>query len=498
MAMGQAVLTESLASADAAAVRKRLDHSITALSRMVAEGSFDAEAETCGFEIELDLVDPLGRPRQVNAVVLAAMDRRDFQSELSQFNIELNLLPRPIRGAVLSGLDDEIAATLEAASAVAQTIGARVIAIGTLPSLHAEDLTVGHFSANTRYPLLDAEMAAARGRQVHLDIAGREHLRTYTDGIGVQAAATSLQVHVRVAPRDFARYYNAAQAIAPAQIAAGGNSPFLLGKRLWHETRIPLIEQSLDVRAAGATDELPRATIGDDWAHSAVDVLAENVRRFAPLLPVLDASDPLDELAAGQTPSLHDLRLHNGTIWRWNRPVYDVQHEHPHLRIENRVLPSGPTATDMVANAAFFLGLVRSVADLEPAIDTRLPFHLVADDLHHAARFGLDACLHWPRRSAPIIHDARHLVLATLLPLAATGLDAWGVDPCDRDRYLGVIEARVATRRTGSDWQTATVHALESAGASRELALREMVRRYVENAQTREPVHTWPLEVASG
>jgi hypothetical protein len=490
--MGEAVRVDPLARVDALAVRRRLHRSIAALSRMVADGLFDTEAETCGFEVELDLVDPLGRPRQVNAPVLAAMDRRDFQTELSQFNIELNVLPRPIRGAVLSQLDDEVTATLVAATAVAQTCGARVIAIGTLPSLHAEDLTFSHFSANTRYPVLDAAMAALRGREVHLDITGREHLRTDTDGIGVQAAATSLQVHVRVAPRDFARFYNAAQAIAPAQVAAGGNSPFLLGRRLWHETRIPLVEQSLDIRPAGARgSEPPRVTIGDGWARSAVDLLADNVRRFAPLLPVLDPDDPLDELSAGRVPSLHDLRLHNGTIWRWNRPVYDVQHDHPHLRIENRVLPSGPTAVDMVANAAFFLGLVRSIADLTSPITTGFPLHLVADGLQEAAQHGLDGSLPWPTANGPGMVGARRLILATLLPLAATGLDAWGVDARDRDRYLGVVEQRVAGHQTGSDWQTGTVDALEAEGATREAALREMVRRYVEEAGSQQPVHAW-------
>lgn len=492
--MGEAVRADPAAQPDAVAIRKRLDRSIVALSHMVADGLFDTEAETCGFEIELDLVDPLGRPRQINAPVLAAMDRRDFQTELSQFNIELNLLPRPIRGAVLRQLDDEVAATLAAATAVAQTRGARVIAIGILPSLHAEDLTPLYLSANPRYPLLDAAMASVRRHPVHLDIAGREHLRTDTEGIAVQAAATSLQIHVRAAPADFARFYNAAQAVVPAQVAAGGNSPYLLGRRLWHETRIPLIEQSLDIRAEGAAaSEPPRVWIGDDWAHSALDVLTENVRRFAPLLPVLDTGDPLEELAAGQVPSLHELRLHNGTIWRWNRPVYDVQHDHPHLRIENRVLPSGPTVIDMVANVAFFLGLVRAVADLTTPVATTLPFHVVADDLQQAARLGLDASLHWPGPNGLVTHDARGLILSTLLPLAAAGLDAWAVEPSDRDRYLGVIEARVAARRTGSDWQTAAVEGLERAGVTRESALREMVCRYVEHADSREPVHSWPV-----
>ncbi|MGZ4591598.1 MAG: hypothetical protein ACXV2I_12515 [Actinomycetes bacterium] len=474
---------------DVAAVRDRLERSVVALTCMVADGLFDSEADSCGFEIELDLVDPLGRPRHVNDPVLAAMDRRDFQTELAQFNIELNLLPRPIHGTVLSQLDDELAATFAAVTSVAQRWGARVVAIGTLPSVHAGDLTSGHLSANPRYPLLDTAMAAVRSHQIHLDIAGREHLRADTDSIAVQAAATSLQVHVRVVPDDFARFYNA------AQVAAGGNSPYLLGRRLWHESRIPLIEQSLDIRATAAagSDEPPRAWIGDDWAHTAVDVLADNVRRFAPLLPVVDPCDPLEELAEGRVPSLHDLRLHNGTIWRWNRPVYDVQHDHPHLRIENRVLPSGPTATDMAANAAFFLGLVRAVADLARPIASTLPFPLVVGDLQAAARSGLDASLHWPGANRPGVHDARRLILRTLLPLAAAGLDAWSVEPADRDRYLQIIEARVASRRTGTDWQTATVDALEERGATRESALFEVVRRYVEHAEAREPVHTWPL-----
>jgi gamma-glutamyl:cysteine ligase YbdK (ATP-grasp superfamily) len=493
--MGEALGLVADAQVDAAAIQKRLDRSIEALSRMVTDGSFDSEAETCGFEIELDLVDPLGRPRHVNEPVLAAMDRHDFQTELSEFNIEFNLAPRPIRGAILSQLDGELAATFAAVTSVAQTCGARIIAIGTLPSLHAEDLTSGHLSPNPRYPLLDAAMAAVRRHPVHLDIAGREHLQMDTDSIAVQAAATSLQVHVRVAPDDFARFYNAAQAIAPAQVAVGGNSPYLLGKRLWHETRIPLIEQSLDICATGAVrrDEPPRVWIGDNWARSAVDVLADNVRRFAPLLPVLEPGDPLEQLASGHVPTLHELRLHNGTVWRWNRPVYDVQHGHPHLRIENRILPSGPTATDMVANAAFFLGLVRAVAELAPSVATVLPFHLVAGDLTEAARLGLDASLHWPGQNGPVAHDARQLILSTLLPLAAIGLDTWAVEPSDRDRYLGVIEQRVVMRRTGADWQTASVDALEGGGATRESALREMVRRYVEHADSREPVHSWPL-----
>lgn len=490
--MGETVRPD-LAPADELAVRRRLERSITALALMVEGGAFDTEADTCGLEVELDLVDPLGRPRHVNAAVLTALGRADVQAELGSFNIELNLASRPTHGRVLSRLDEELAATLDAATAVAQGHGARAVSVGILPTLHASDLTASHLSTNPRYPYLDAKMAALRARAVQLDINGREHLQLETDSIAVESAATSLQVHVRAAPEAYARYFNAAQAVSPALVAAAANSPYLLGRRLWQETRIPLMEQSLDTRASRSAAEPPRVWAGDSWARTPVDVLADNVRRYSPLLPLLDAEDPLAELEAGRVPALHELRLHNGSIWRWNRPVYDVQHGHPHLRIESRVMPSGPTATDMVANAALFLGLVRAVADHDAPVETTLDFELVAQDLQSAALLGLEARLRWPGRSGVEAHDARRLLVETLVPLAAAGLDAWGADRDDAQHYLGVIEARVSSGWTGAAWQTATVEDLERHGADRESALREMVRRYAENARTHEPVHLWPV-----
>ena len=491
--MGERVQVPPGLAATPGEVQARLDRSVEALRRMVAEGFFDTTADTCGLEVELDLIDPLGHPRQVNDAVLEALARSDFQAELARFNIELNVAARPVRGGVLRGLEDELAAVLDEVSATAAPLGARVISVGILPTLHAEDLTARYLSSNPRYPVLDMAMAERRGHPVVVEIRGRERLELQTDSIAVQSAATRLQVHLRVSPADFPRFYNAAQVVAPAQVAAGANSPYLLGRQLWHETRIGLIEQSLDIRGASApADEPPRTWAGDRWATSVVDLMADNVRLFAPLLGVVDAEDPLAQLDAGQVPSLHELRLHNGTVWRWNRPVYDVQHGHPQLRIENRVLPSGPTAIDMVANTALFLGLVRAVADDEP-VSVRMPFDLVPADLVAAAQFGLGAALHWPGRSGVESLPARTLLLDVLLPLAAAGLDRWGVASADRDRYLGVLADRVRCGRTGAVWQGATVQALEAAGWHREGALREMVRRYVDNARRREPVHCWPV-----
>lgn len=492
--MGERVEITAGATVSVADVRARLERCVDALRRMIDGGWFDSSADTCGLEVELDLVDPLGHPRQVNAAVLAALARADFQVELGRFNLELNVEARPVHGSVLRGLDEELAAVLDTVTATAAPLGARVIAVGTLPSLHAEDLTAQQLSDNPRYPLLDSAMAERRGHPVTLDIRGSERLQLETDSIAVQSAATSLQVHLRVPPESYPRFYNAAQAILPAQVAVGANSPYLLGRRLWHETRIPLIEQSLDVRGASAAPgEPPRTWVGSGWITSPAELLADNVRLFAPLLNVLDGEDPFGELAAGRVPSLHELRLHNGTVWRWNRPVYDVQHGHPQLRIENRVIPSGPTAVDMVANAAFFLGLVRAVADLDPPVSRAMPFGLVAVDMFAAAQLGLGAGLHWPGPLRLESRPACRLLLDLLLPAAAAGLDAWGVHPADRDHYLGVIEGRVRTGRTGAVWQVSTARALELGGKARESALREMVRRYVENAGTRAPVHSWPV-----
>ena len=492
--MGEAVKVP-VDQVDVRAVRDRLDRSILALDAMLREGRLDVRADSCGFEVELDLVDPLGRPRLVNPAVLRSLARRDVQAELSRFNLELNLDPRPLRGDVLRRLDEELTGVLTAVSGVAQEVGATAVAVGTLPTLHAEDLTVEHLSENPRYALLDSALARARRGLVHLDISGPEPLSLTTASIAIQAAATSLQVHLQVAPDDFTRFYNAAQGVSPALVAVSGNSRFLLGHRLWHETRIPLIERSLDIRTprerAAPAQHPPRVWFGDRWVTSPLDVLDDNVRRMPPLLPLVETADPLDELHHGRVPTLHDLRLHNGTVWRWNRPVYDVQHGHPHLRIENRVMPSGPTGADMAANSAFYLGLVRAVADRGRPLGEVIEFDSVAADLRAAARYGLAALLCWADRDRPVRRPADRLVLDTLLPLAAEGLRAWHVDEADVSRYLGVVADRVARRATGSEWQDRTVTRLEARGAPREAALRETVRRYVAHARTGAPVHTW-------
>jgi hypothetical protein len=275
------------------------------------------------------------------------------------------------------------------------------------------------------------------------------------------------------------------------QVALAANSPFLFGRQLWHETRITLFEQATDTRP----DELkqqgvrPRVWFGERWITSVFDLFEENLRYFPALLPICDDEDPLAELDRGGCPQLAEMSLHNGTIYRWNRPVYAVVGGQPHLRVENRVLPAGPTVVDVTANAAFYYGLVRGLAEAERPVWTQMSFATAAENLHEAARNGMDARLYWPGLGEPPVAE---LVLRRLLPLAREGLAGWGVNPADADRLLGIIEQRCLTGRTGATWQIETTTALTERGADRHEALRQMTQRYIEHMHTNEPVHTWP------
>jgi hypothetical protein len=318
-----------------------------------------------------------------------------------------------------------------------------------------------------------------------------ERLQCAADSVLPESGCTSVQLHLQVSADDFAAHWNAAQALAGVQVAVAANSPFLLGRALWHETRIPLFEQATDTRSPELRNQgvRPRVWFGERWITSIFELFEENMRYFSPLLSQTQDEDPLAVLAAGRAPSLSELRLHNSTIWRWNRPVYDVADGVPHLRIENRVLPAGPTVIDVLANAAFFFGAMRGLAECEAPVWSHMSFHTAQDNLYAGARLGMDAHLYWPG-----IGWVRpdQLVLRTLLPLAHDGLRSCGMSDAARERYLAVIEQRCAARRTGASWQRATVQTLTSQGADRPTALAGMLRGYLGHMHSNQPVHAWP------
>ncbi len=491
--MGRDIQAIKISGEDRRKYRDKVRRSLDAFARMLRERMFEEHPSTVGQEIELNLVDERGMPSMRNAAALDAIASPAWATEVGQFNLEINVPPRMLDGDALATLETELRADLNAADARARTVGSHLVMVGILPTLAEHDVHEGSMSANERYRVLNEQIFAARGEDMSISIDGPEQLLTHCDSITPEAACTSVQLHLQVSPDAFAHYWNAAQAIAGVQAALAANSPFLFGRQLWHETRIPLFEQSTDTRP----DELkeqgvrPRVWFGERWITSVFDLFEENLRYFPALLPICEDEDPVAVLDRGAIPQLDEMSLHNGTVYRWNRPVYGVVGGRPHLRVENRVLPAGATIADVVANAAFYYGLVRSLAEAQRPIWTQMSFTTAAENLQEAARHGLDAQLYWPGVGDTPVTE---LILRRLLPLAREGLGRWGVDEAVAGRLLGIIEQRCLTGQTGAAWQIATVAELTSrSGLDRREALRQMTRRYIEHMHSNEPVHTWPV-----
>ncbi|MCH5645294.1 MULTISPECIES: glutamate--cysteine ligase [unclassified Gordonia (in: high G+C Gram-positive bacteria)] len=500
--MGTDVTSQQFTGADRVRFRRQVGRGTEAIARMLSDGLFTDHGQPpeplLGMEVELNLVDEQMQPAMANATVLDAIADPDYQTELGQFNIEINVSPRPFFADDTISLEQALRTSLNRAEERAAQTHNHLVMVGTLPTLQTEHFAHQWISANPRYDLLNQQIFAARGEDIEIDIAGvplgdhsnSERLHTSTDSILPEAACTSLQLHLRVAPEDFAAHWNAAQSIAGIQVALAGNSPFLAGTALWHESRIPVFEQATDTRPLELKNQgvRPRVWFGERWINTIFDLFEENTRYFPALLPVSTDVDPLAQLDNGEIPALDELRLHNGTVYRWNRPVYDVVDGQAHLRVENRVLPAGPTVVDILANAAFYYGVVRGLVEADRPLWSQMSFNAAAENLQAGARAGFESQIYWPNVGWVRPDE---LTLRRLLPLADEGLRSFGVSGKARTRYLSVIEGRCITRQTGSVWQRAAVAARESAGESRHQALTGMLRDYVTQMHEGEPVHTW-------
>jgi hypothetical protein len=496
--MGEKIAAGGFDLSDRQRYRRKLQECLTGLERLLADKRFDRPRNLVGLEIELNLAGADGMPRMMNAEVLERIASRDFQTELGMFNLEVNIAPHRLGGRVFDQLAEELRTGLAYAHRKAQEVDAGIVMIGILPTLSQDDLVSGNLSDVDRYRLLNDEIVAARGEDFTLDIEGVERLSCTASSIVPEAACTSVQLHLQVTPERFADVWNAAQAVAAVQIAVGANAPFLFGRELWRESRPPLFTQATDTRPPElqAQGVRPRTWFGERWISSAYELFEENVRYFPALLPICDDEEPLRVIDEGGVPNLQELALHNGTVYRWNRPVYGVVDGVPHLRVENRVLPAGPTIDDVLANAAFYYGLVRALAEEPRPVWKRLSFEDAAANFDAACRYGIDAELRWPRpgRGGGVTTvPAVKLVRDELLPLAAAGLDAWGVERSDRKRYLGIVEERCKRRVNGASWQVETFHRALEAGLGREAALAATTRQYCRLMRQGNPVHTWPV-----
>jgi len=415
-----------------------------------------------------------------------------FTTELARFNLEFNLDPHEFGGSCLRDMEWQLGELLGNARIAAQNCGGDVVLAGILPTLRKTDLEFINMTPNPRYYALNEAMNRLRGGAYEFYLQGLDELHLHHDSILVEAANTSFQIHFQVAPDEFARLYNAAQAVAGPLLASAANSPMLFGKRLWAETRIGLFQQSIDTRRSTPhlREQTPRVSFGRQWVKaSALEIFQEDITRFRAILSTEIDDDPFQELQNGRAPSLKALRLHNSTVYRWNRVCYGISDGKPHLRIENRILPSGPTPRDEMANAAFWFGLISGVIERYGDIAQHMSFDDARSNFLAAARHGIDAQLVWGDRDPS---PADRLILEELLPLAREGLEAPGLDAENIDLYLGVIEERIRSRRTGAQWQLQSMTAMADKGPLAE-KLSALTAAIAARQRDGEPVHTWQL-----
>ena len=465
---------------------------VRAMERMLETGLIESGVRRIGAEQELFLVDETWRPAPLSLEVLEAIDDPHFTTELARFNAEFNLDPLPFGGGCLSRMEADLNQLLEKARTGARARGAEVVLCGILPTLTKSDLELDNMTPNPRYRALNDALTRLRGGDYEFSIKGIDELSFHHDNIMVEACNTSFQVHFQVGPDEFAPMYNIAQAVAGPTLAAATNSPLLFGKRLWWESRVALFQQSIDTRRAGPhlRDQQPRVSFGRQWVRaSALEIFREDIARFRAILSTEMEEDPFEALAAGRAPDLKALRLHNSTVYRWNRVCYGISEGKAHLRIENRALPSGPTVRDEVANAAFWFGLVSGLLDQARDISGLMEFEEAHRNFFAAAQHGLNAQLSWLGGRFQPAHD---LILEELLPLARHGLASSEIDAGDIDDYLGVIEERVRAERTGAQWLLSSCAAMGGKGPLAE-RLSALTAAMVSRQQQGRPVHEWEL-----
>ena len=471
---------------------KALLEDLRALAYMLQHGLVESGVRRIGAEQEMFLIDRYLRPAPISLDVLKQANDSRLTTEIARFNLEANLTPLDLSDNCFTRMEEELTEVVELARASAATQNADVLLAGILPTLQKSDLTLDNLTPVARYHELNRGVIRMRGGPLSIHIKGLDELQLTHDNIMMESCNTSFQVHFQSNAKEFANHYNAAQAITAPVLAVAVNSPLLFGQRLWQETRVALFQHSTDERSRPqlARNQPTRVSFGDRWLqHSVIELFHDQITRFRPIMITQPDENPFEVLARGETPSLSALRLHNGTVWRWNRACYGVQNGVAHLRIENRALPSGPTIVDEIANAAFFTGLMLAVPQAYGEIATRMNFDDAKLNFFRAARHGLDAHFQWIDGQT---HNAASLILEELLPLARQGLSDAGVAAEDIDKYLGIIEERARNRQTGARWIIKSLSAIGSS-ASKDATQRRLTSEILANQKQSQPVHLWPV-----
>ncbi len=470
----------------------RLRENLTALEQLLQRPGFGVGAASLGAEVEMCIVDADAQALPISDKIIASTDDPQWTLELNRFNLEYNLSPVAAAGTPFANMQDELERSLAKIRELALQHDGRIITIGILPTLTKAQLGDDVMTDQPRYHALSNGLRRIRGDDFHIKIDGEEPLDEVCPQLTMEGANTSLQLHLRVNPDDFADTYNAAQLATPLALAIAGNSPYCLGHSLWSETRIALFKQSVDTRGAFNHEwrRAARVPFGHGWVRrGAYELFAESCLLYPILMPVVGDERSLEVVAAGGIPELSELRLQQGTVWNWNRAVYDAG-DGGHLRIEFRALPAGPTPIDMMANAAFMIGLTVGLRDRVETLLPAYPFRYAEFSFYRAAQQGLDANLLWPETVDASPREVNASALCReMLPVADAGLASLGVDADERRRLLGVIEHRLDTHITPAVWQRRALARHE--GQPRDRALALMVEEYLSNSIGGAPVSQW-------
>lgn len=469
-------------------------HDLKAFRIMLERGMFEDDIQRIGAEQELCFIDQSWRPSPIYDKVLAAIDDPHFTTEFLRFNMEINLDPVVFQGHCLSQYELQLQRYLDQAEAAARQFGAHVILTGILPTIRYSDLVRENLTPLPRYYALVDLLHDLRGGKFEYRIDGVDSLFAPEGEALFEGSNTSFQVHLQLAPDDFASHYNWSLAVTAPLLAAAVNSPIFLGKRLWQETRIALFQQSMDTRNASELlrERCPRVSFGSDWIrHSILDLYKDQIARHKAILVSTREEDAMVALANGKVPHLYGLNVHNGTVYNWNRPCFGISDNgKPHLRIEMRALPAGPSPTDEIANAAFWLGMVKGLPDHYRDLHHRFDFDHARENFYRAAQKGLDANFRWMDIDKRI--SATELILKELLPIAEDGLARAGIAQTDSDYYLDIIRERVSMNRTGAQWQLFSMEKLQKQ-ATKDEAMVAMAAGLWHRQQENAPVHTWDL-----
>lgn len=474
------------------AFTKYLIRDMKALEQMLADDLFERDTKRIGAEQELFLIDRASRPHSINTNIIEEIGDPRFTYELARFNLEFNLNPLRFGDRCLSELENQLNSCITRAREAAEKHEGDVILMGSLTTIRKSDLGMDNLTPMSRYYMLNDALTRLRGTEHELKIKGADELHVKHDSVMLESCNTSFQIHFQVSQQDFARLHNIAQLVTAPVLAVAANSPFLFGKQLLHETRIAVFQQSIDNRKAQdfVHERKPRVQFGSRWVEESVlEIFQEDIARFRILFAIEeDIEDPFEALDKGRIPRLEALQLFNGTIYRWNRPCYGITDGKPHLRIENRILPSGPSVVDEVANAAFWLGMMAGVSSQYSDITKLIPFKEVESNFLSTARRGLHSQIKWLDGN---IHPVQDLVMNELVPLAREGLQRHGVDRNDIDHYLGIIHERTKKRQNGAIWQMDSFHHLEDIW-SRNEKMTALADATLKHQKSGKPVHLWP------